>query len=103
MRISDWSSDVCSSDLAQGLADMRRGHVAPGLEPDERHEDELERERIHAEIVRGIEAGDEQEVEEGKQRVDHAADDERDAGRAEERRVGEKCVRTCSSRWSPYQ
>src|SRR3546814_20564509 len=23
MRISDWSSDVCSSDLADGLADLR--------------------------------------------------------------------------------
>src|SRR3546814_7804294 len=24
------------------------------------------------------------------------------AGRSEERRVGKECVRTCSSRWSPY-
>src|SRR3546814_4511062 len=87
MAICDLSSYVCSSDLplqilgsAQGLADMRRGHVAPGLEPDERHEDELERARIHAEIVRGIEAGDEQAVDEGQQRVDHAADEEREAG-----------------------
>src|SRR3546814_15264751 len=27
MRISDWSSDVCSSDLAQLGADPERGHV----------------------------------------------------------------------------
>src|SRR3546814_11402207 len=30
MRISDWSSDVCSSDLcAQGLLRMRMGHEEP--------------------------------------------------------------------------
>src|SRR3546814_1882174 len=28
MRISDWSSDVCSSDLSRGTAS--RGHLAPG-------------------------------------------------------------------------
>src|SRR3546814_13155021 len=26
MRISDWSSDVCSSDLTLGIADARRRH-----------------------------------------------------------------------------
>src|SRR3546814_17000731 len=39
-----------------------------------------------------------------RERIHHA--DERDdaAGlaRSEERRVGKECVRTCSSRWSPY-
>src|SRR3546814_2961093 len=28
MRISDWSSDVCSSDLAQPVAPADRGHPA---------------------------------------------------------------------------
>src|SRR3546814_13268138 len=28
--------------------------------------------------------------------------DEEEAGRSEERRVGKECVSTCRSRWSPY-
>src|SRR3546814_19027551 len=31
-----------------------------------------------------------------------AADSRRDDLRSEERRVGQECVSTCSSRWSPY-
>src|SRR3546814_15048375 len=37
MRISDWSSDVCSSDLIAGLA------PAPEDEPADRHHDETDR------------------------------------------------------------
>src|SRR3546814_7885883 len=35
MRISDWSSDVCSSDLEQGVIQVidRDGAVIPGVEP----------------------------------------------------------------------
>src|SRR3546814_3885494 len=37
MRISDWSSDVCSSDLLRGHLvieiDAGRGHLVPGLSP----------------------------------------------------------------------
>src|SRR3546814_1211766 len=47
MRISDWSSDVCSSDLPDGslIADARttieefEGRVGPVLSEDEREED----------------------------------------------------------------
>src|SRR3546814_9744053 len=31
MRISDWSSDVCSSDLAGGIAPLRLGEQRLGL------------------------------------------------------------------------
>src|SRR3546814_4285381 len=81
MRISDWSSDVCSSDLMaraltlsllaslliaepafaqanfEGLADNILGLLSNGL-------------------LRTL--------------------------RSEERRVGKECVSTCRSRWSPY-
>src|SRR3546814_8026715 len=84
MRISDWSSDVCSSDLRARTIRSRlaispfmtqtpparqrcwrqnqydRGHPAAGIP-----------------IVPGV-------------------------LRSEERRVGKECVSTCRSRWSPY-
>src|SRR3546814_10731551 len=83
MRISDWSSDVCSSDLAavvnsfranggtqyegplQVAANWLREDVDPGDGMTERHEDS------------------------------------QNFIRSEERRVGKECVSTCRSRWSP--
>src|SRR3546814_6213468 len=76
MRISDWSSDVCSSDLDLGDAADR---AAPA-----RHLERPGRGHIGARH-----AG-----------VRHQA--ERDPQRSEERRVGKECVSTCRSRWSPY-
>src|SRR3546814_4658075 len=79
MRISDWSSDVCSSDL-QGLAGLL--HVAEA-EPHQRQQ--MERRLVeHADIVL------------------HVHVPEVVAVRSEERRVGKECVSTCRSRWSPY-
>src|SRR3546814_6243125 len=65
MRISDWSSDVCSSDLPARTAS------APG--------------RLPARLTR-LDALPQHEVQR----------------RSEERSVGQECVSTCSSRWSPY-
>src|SRR3546814_18473048 len=100
MRISDWSSDVCSSDLRflpalrtgvdfptillQGFYGLDRAFLAacranPDRDygyPDSRLA--LRPERTHA---RGI----------GWSK-----------NRSEERRVGKDCFRTCRSRWSPY-
>src|SRR3546814_5416605 len=84
MRISDWSSDVCSSDLdgmwahkpgfgslveaMSGFAAMNGfGDRAPVLPP-----------LALADMVAGL------------------------YGRSEERRVGKECVSTCRSRWSQY-
>src|SRR3546814_15511970 len=44
MRISDWSSDVCSSDLAIGSLDNRRPQSRPLIKADAIN---LERERRH--------------------------------------------------------
>src|SRR3546814_13729550 len=75
MRISDWSSDVCSSDLPDlhrrawdfggGRGGRAAGHRAAERAP----------------AGRGAAP---------------------DGGRSEERRVGKECVSTCRSRWSPY-
>src|SRR3546814_19442365 len=99
MRISDWSSDVCSSDLFYPATDNgysigqssnrisvvyaatgtintsdadEKDWLATGLSPEEMQAAR----RIAADI--------------GTYR------------RSEERRVGKECVSTCRSRWSPY-
>src|SRR3546814_11318512 len=76
MRISDWSSDVCSSDL-------HRVH----------HPDDLGALVIDG---GGIEVADFL-IAIGADRMR-----ERPGIRSEERRVGKECVSTCRSRWSPY-
>src|SRR3546814_1128737 len=75
MRISDWSSDVCSSDL-----DSRRGFA------------------IGAESAIGqIEGSATMPF------YEHVFIARQDLSqRSEERRVGKECVSTCRSRWSPY-
>src|SRR3546814_13481782 len=98
MRISDWSSDVCSSDLIGDILNVANlVRAAPNLQ-----------QRIisgRSDVVR---------IE--KQRVREARapaggelpvlaldvmDDRRSGPRSEERRVGKECVSTCRSRWSP--
>src|SRR3546814_3185754 len=83
MRISDWSSDVCSSDLsAQAPTPARtRNRACPAaLQGDETR---------HRQIMERIPAG-------------RWGDPSDIGGRSEERRVGKECVSTCRSRWSPY-
>src|SRR3546814_16317383 len=79
MRISDWSSDVCSSDLLTE-AEILRGHVA--VDRQGRTGQCRGAERIFVQPHAGI--------------FQAAA-----VARSEERRVGQECVSTCRSRWSP--
>src|SRR3546814_5217692 len=85
MRISDWSSDVCSSDLHTGRRPVEPAHVSPW----QRRRD------AHA----GLQIIGKQRMERGGEAPAPA---QRHAARSEERRVGKECVSTCSSRWSPY-
>src|SRR3546814_7699676 len=73
MRISDWSSDVCSSDLTSDGSTV-----------------------IAASSWSGRAAGAVASQEPAEAAVPVTA------GRSEERRVGKECVSTCRSRWSPY-
>src|SRR3546814_8606699 len=119
MRISDWSSDVCSSDLFAN----RTGKMAPEHHRLSRY-GTMDLEEIKAIPV--VEVADKPShlylwvpnalLKEGmevmsawgfqyktnliwhKIRKDGGPD-----GRSEERRVGKECVSTCRSRWSPYQ
>src|SRR3546814_16734599 len=100
MRISDWSSDVCSSDLllalAQFAAAIAVGFVLAGGRPVRDLTDGFDR-RGHHRLYRADAAG---EQGGGQGRVDESAPFI--LLRSEERRVGNECVSTCISRWSPY-
>src|SRR3546814_19003625 len=85
MRISDWSSDVCSSDLAR-YTTYKIG--ADQLQWLGEQAQELARvtEIVCCEHIAALE-----------RRVAGSGAQHR----SEERRVGKACVLTCSSRWSP--
>src|SRR3546814_12143880 len=94
MRISDWSSDVCSSDLLRG--EVRGGRQAEprGLYP-----------RAGAGPA-GLRLRPRQQGRSERRWIAACAQRLRVSRRArlrsEERRVGKECVSTCRSRWSPY-
>src|SRR3546814_1195699 len=79
MRISDWSSDVCSSDLAGAWIETLMTACS------------ISRPRVAPHAGAWIEK---------KSWSSRTATRSR---RSEERRGGKECVRTCRSRWSPYQ
>src|SRR3546814_2451164 len=92
VRISDWSSDVCSSDLADGEGGLEQ-HVQRGAPVAALHH---QRRVVHRH-ERHDETGD------GDADGPHADLQALLLGdRSEERRVGKECVSTCRSWWSPY-
>src|SRR3546814_13675142 len=92
MRISDWSSDVCSSDLGEGSAKAR-----PGVG---RRIERAARSVVRPRPLVSARAARLQAFQKllgtaaFLQLLEH--------GRSEERRVGKECVSPCRSRWSPY-
>src|SRR3546814_14028804 len=111
MRISDWSSDVCSSDLRlrcrEGDVEVHAGQAPQpeSADPAAMVAGELEPQGVAVEL---------QIQHTGRQGTGKATEDGDDVdalvadhhggafGRSEERRVGKECVSTGSSRWSPY-
>src|SRR3546814_12228411 len=89
MRISDWSSDVCSSDLQEQsasrfiLSTRRIRKLAEGS--------------FHFTLSL-ISRWNEPSLQ---HRTSKPASKGSQDSRSEERRVGKECVSTCSSRWSP--
>src|SRR3546814_15099345 len=99
MRISDWSSDVCSSDLfaqvvAQSLCGPTDGvfvHPVGAYAHDAPQSTGTEFEVL-------IEAVGQFSILLAIKKLFDGAD----GLRSEERRVGKECVSTCRSRWSTY-
>src|SRR3546814_16631610 len=86
MRISDWSSDVCSSDLRTGF--VLRGFECRTVQ------------RVECSFrICGLQAG---RGSMQHQPVLYLRYRRSAVLRSEERRVGKECVSTCSTRWSPY-
>src|SRR3546814_3200003 len=95
MRISDWSSDVCSSDLRRLAADERLAGVARFLLDDTVY---IHQSRLNYKPgFQGKEFYWHSDFE-----TWHVEDGMPRMRRSEERRVGKECVSTCRSRWSPY-
>src|SRR3546814_15508287 len=96
MRISDWSSDVCSSDLAGGehvAYDLPIFGVRDGKLTSHFSLTYIE----NAPMLPGVRKLTEAEHEAIRMLMDVAEE-----VRSEERRVGKEGVSTCRSRWSPY-
>src|SRR3546814_19855649 len=101
MRISDWSSDVCSSDLIvfAGIAKTAYGK-APVIITHLRFSHLSVRSRILALYIQHIVIRGKLKVYlRGTAQVGYSRYGHR---RSAERRVGKECVSTCRSRGSPY-
>src|SRR3546814_12734198 len=100
MRISDWSSDVCSSDLAVEIAILElRFSLETGEFGFRGHDIHDPGGRIPAEQGALRSAKDFNPLQIEIFGLEQACSEQ---GRSEERRVGKACVSTCRSRWSPY-
>src|SRR3546814_15702950 len=101
MRISDWSSDVCSSDLVVGqLLALVHHHVALFVEGDRVPAAEQHALLAADAFERG---GDDVRVDQVRQLAFQAHQHGlvgavAAAGRSEGRRVGKECVSTCRAR-----
>src|SRR3546814_13645079 len=106
MRISDWSSDVCSSDLA--IAINGRNGILNSL----RSSKEEGQSNFNNPGTVFVGAGADFDLTPEfrvSTNVNHLWFENtsslqvlRSEGRSEERRVGQECVSTCRSRWSPH-
>src|SRR3546814_11619512 len=96
MRISDWSSDVCSSDLKIGLeSGIRwRRSVSGLLMLQARPCRLISHSQLPDFVLPPVNV-----LQVTNQRLKFKLVQR---SRSEERRVGKECVSTCRSRWSPY-
>src|SRR3546814_18151858 len=96
MRISDWSSDVCSSDLRQRIVQVELAALdVPGGRVGRGGVALRDRPGAIAAVLRRVECriGGEGVTVGGGGEAPH---------RSEELRVGKGGVSTCRSRWSPF-
>src|SRR3546814_12448808 len=104
MRISDWSSDVCSSDLVT-IKQMAFGPTPAGLRVGDTIEWVNDDIFVHSATARDksfdIELKPKARVRMVLKKAGTVAFFCRYHPRSEERRVGKECVSTCRSRWSP--
>src|SRR3546814_20786464 len=115
MRISDWSSDVCSSDLTITVDGLELGGKIPvgSTLVASRRASDLQGQFVSAAEAEGWRSDNAMcfaadTMENLQQHYDRGTSSERrakygvDMGkRTEQRRVGKEGLRTCSTQWSP--
>src|SRR3546814_14512120 len=100
MRISDWSSDVCSSDLTGAFFFLINGpEIMSKLagESESNLRKAFEEAEKNAPSIIFID-----EIDSIAPKREKVSKKTKTVFRSEERRVGKECVSTCRSRWSPY-
>src|SRR3546814_13499532 len=110
MRISDWSSDVCSSDLVPRPREQHEHRARQAeLEHDAEHDPHpgAEADLRRLSDARAVDAAPvpefaEQRTDAGPGEQSDRAEEQPDpgGGRSEESRGGAERVRTCRSRWA---
>src|SRR3546814_13294725 len=107
MRISDWSSDVCSSDLTQDIDVDTSAIVSdddtkpPGGVMRFQTHDALDSFAARAAFLGVLQAMIDRIAQQLCERRFELFENV-SIDRSEERRAGKECVSTCRSRWSPY-
>src|SRR3546814_14454757 len=99
MRISDWSSDVCSSDLMQPIECVARGYLTGSGWAEYREHGTV----CGIALPGGLSDGDRlpEPLYTPAYKAPLGAHDENISyERSEARRGGKECVSTCRSRWS---
>src|SRR3546814_16654883 len=116
MRISDWSSDVCSSDLRAAIVERSARQASEGAtaKSDTAREQEALRQAAIAKDAHNAKQSPEsnnpagpvrsavlERLREQQRRGTTAATRPAHMRRPEERRVGKGCAHTCKQPWSP--
>src|SRR3546814_15155364 len=98
MRISDWSSDVCSSDLRKAAGKIGETEILVRFVEPARHQlDEVEHALLT--VARGVARRSRAGILSVTRPVLRGPAP--DVARSAERRVGTECVSPCRSRWPP--
>src|SRR3546814_15550220 len=103
MRISDWSSDVCSSDLIAHGAELHHA----GVDLLHRRRADADVNLVASHLVEQAERAVDLDLDAdagpgGTEAFDRQRHDGDQCRRSEERRVGKEWDSTCRCRWSPY-
>src|SRR3546814_15191393 len=105
MRISDWSSDVCSSDLELACG---KGEYSVNMAKAFPDKNFIGIDYKGNRIWMGAKAAIQESVKnvaflriQIEDILDYFSESEVSEIRSDERRVGKECVSTCRSRWSP--
>src|SRR3546814_19855422 len=97
MRIRDWSSDVCSSDLPEPDVPMMATNSPASM----RSETPCSTSTASVPLLNVLRMSRNSMTAVPSGAFIETVPEAR-SYRSEERRVGKECVSTCSSRWSPY-